>query len=189
MSNFNSVPLPLPQNIFRFEDRETFIYPGNIQIGTVSLYQFLATMTTDFAVGENVSGARFLKGQVIGRGPAATGFILANNASLSTQAIGLCGETADPGFGAAVQLSGPFCLFDWTAITGTVSLLPRTTYYLDSVSGKMTSILPVGPAIMQRMGYSLSPNVLNLNLDFVSTGTSGSGAPSVAPAWFFSNCC
>jgi hypothetical protein len=159
------MPLPLPQNIFRFDDRETFVYPGNVQIGTVALYQFLSTMPPGFAVGKNVSALPFTKGQAIGRGPADIGYILANSSGFSTQAIGLCCEYGGVGFGAIVQLSGQFCLFDWTAIAGTVQLLPRTTYYLDSVPGKITPIPPGSPNMIQRIGYSISPFVLNINLE------------------------
>jgi hypothetical protein len=182
--------VPLPQSIFRFDDRETFVYAGDVQISTVALYQFLSTMGTDFAVATNVSGVRFTKGQAIGRGPADTGYDLASNAALSTQAIGLACEFSIAGQGAIVQLSGPFCLFDWTAITGTVQLLPRTTYYLGAVPGSLTNIAPVGPAIGQRVGYSISPFVLNINLDLVDSGGGPvSSSSAVAAAWFFSNCC
>lgn len=166
----------LPQGIFRFDDRETFVYPGDIQIGNVQSYQFLSTMPAQFSVEENVSGARFSKGQAIARGPADVGFILADNSILSNQAVGLACEFSEAGRGAIVQLFGPFCLFDWTAIAGTAQLAPRTTYYLSATPGMITSLLPAGPAIAQRVGYSLSPNVLNIGLDMVdSGGSSGSG--------------
>lgn len=184
------MPLPLPQNIFRFDDRETFVYPGNMQIGTVALYQFASTMPPDFAVGENVSAADFVKGQLLARGPADYGYILADNSTLLHQAIGICCETGGVGFGVIIQLNGQFCLDDWTAITGTPLLLPRTTYYLSSVPGQLTPALPAAPAVQQRIGYSISPNVLNLSLEFVSSGGgSGSSSAAVAAAWFFSNCC
>jgi hypothetical protein len=181
--------VPLPQSIYRFDDRETYVFAGNVKIATTDLYQFLSTMGTDFSVATNVSGATFLKGQAIGRGPAATGYDLAANAALSTQAIGLACEFSIAGQGAIVQLSGPFCLFDWTNITGTVQLLPRTTYYLGAVPGSLTNIAPAGPAIGQRVGYSISPNVLNINIDLVDSGSAPSGSSGIAAAWFFSNCC
>lgn len=187
---FKPVPLPLPQNIFRFDDRETFVYPGNVQIGTVPLYQFLSTMPPDFAVGENVTAIDFVKGQILARGPAAYGYILADNSVLTNQAIGICCEQGQVGFGAIVQLSGQFCLNDWTLITGTTLLLPRTTYYLSATPGMLTAALPALPLVQQRIGYSISPNVLNLSLEFVaSSGGGGSSSAAVAAGWFFSNCC
>lgn len=158
----------LPQSIYRFDDRETFVYPGNIQIGTVASYQFLSTMPAHFAVQQNVTGATFTKGAAIARGPAAVGFILADNSIDVNKAIGLACEFSEAGRGAIVQLSGPFCLFDWTEIAGTVQLLPRTTYYLDSVPGKITPTPPGSPDLIQRIGYSLSPFVLNLTLESYS---------------------
>lgn len=190
VSKFKVMPLPVPQNIFRFDDRETFVYPGNVQIGTVALYQFLSTMPPDFSVGENVTALPFVKGQVLARGPADYGYILADNSVLTNQAIGLCCEYGDVGFGASTQLSGQFCLDDWTAIAGTALLLPRTTYYLSAVPGQITSVLPALPAVQQRIGYSISPNVLNISLEFVSSGSAPpSSSAGVAAAWFFSNCC
>lgn len=184
------MPLPLPQHIFRFDDQETVVYPGNVQIGTKALYQFLSSMPPLFAVGENVSAAQFTKGQVIGRGPADTGYVLADNSILDRQAIGLCCETGEIGFGAVVQLSGQFCLLDWTTIAGTAQLLPRTTYYLDAVPGRITAIPPIAPSVIQRIGYSISPFVLNLNLEFPGSGAAvPTGAGGLAAAWFFSNCC
>jgi hypothetical protein len=188
--SFNPVPLPLPQNIFRFDDRETYVYPGNVQIGTVSLYQFLSTMPPGFAVGKNVSGAPFIKGLALARGPADYGYILADNSVLANQAIGLCCEYGAVDFGVIVQLSGQFCLLDWTPITGTTLLLPRTTYYVSATPGMLTPIAPAFPVIAQRMGYSISPNVLNLNLEFTNlSGGSSGGGSGMAAAWFFSNCC
>ncbi len=189
LPNFKPVPLPLPQNIFRFDDRETFVYPGNVQIGTVALYQFLSTMPPDFAVGENVTALDFVKGQILARGPADYGYILADDSALTNQAIGICCEFGQVGFGAIVQLSGQFCLDDWTPVTGTTLLLPRTTYYLSATPGMLTPALPALPAVQQRIGYSISPNVLNLSLEFVSSGSSPSGGGGMAAAWFFSNCC
>ncbi len=181
---------PVPQNIYRFDDRETFVYPGNVQIATVALYQFLSTMPPDFAVGENVTAADFVKGQVVARGPAAYGYILADNSVLTNQAIGLCCEVGGVGFGVIIQLSGQFCLDDWTAIAGTALLLPRTTYYLSATPGMITDLLPALPLVQQRIGYSISPNVLNLSLEFVAgSGGSGSMATAMAAAWFYSNCC
>lgn len=179
----------LPQSIYRFDDRETFVYPGNIQIGTVASYQFLSTMPACFAVEDNVSAATFIKGSAIARGPADVGFMLADNSILVNQAVGLACEFSEAGRGAIVQLSGPFCLFDWTLIAGTQKLAARTTYYLSSTPGMITPILPAGPAIAQRIGYSLSPNVLNIGLDMVDGSGSSSGSSGVAAAWFFSNCC
>lgn len=182
--------LPIPQNIFRFDDRETFVYPGNVQIGTVALYQFLSTMPPDFAVGENVTATDFVKGQIVARGPADYGYILADNSILTNQAIGICCEMGEVGFGVIIQLNGQYSLDDWTAITGTALLLPRTTYYLSATPGMLTPTLPALPLVQQRIGYSISPNVLNLSLEFVaSSGGGGSSSAAVAAGWFFSNCC
>lgn len=168
--------MPIPQSIFSFTDRESFIYPGNIQVGTTQVFQFLSTMPISFGIADNVSGAAFVKGMAIGRGPADTGYIPASNASLDTQAIGLACEPSEDGTGAIVQLFGPFCLLDWTAITGTVELQPRTTYYLGT-NGLLTPTPPAGPAIVQRVGYSISPFVLNLSPALVpSSGGGGSGS-------------
>lgn len=130
------------------------------------LPQVLSTMPPQFAVGVNVTAVDFLKGLVIGRGPADTGFVLADNSTLDRQAIGLACDQGRAGLGFPVQLAGQFSLLDWTAIVGTLKLTPRTTYYLSAVPGQLTSVLPVAPAIVQRIGYSISPNVLNLNLEF-----------------------
>jgi hypothetical protein len=102
--------------------------------------------------------------------------------------VGICCETGDPNFGVAIQLSGQFCLNDWTLVTATAQLAPRTTYYLSNVPGMLTPVVPVGPAVAQRIGYSISPNVLAINMDFPGGGTV-TASPSVAPAWFFGNCC
>jgi hypothetical protein len=169
------MPLPLPQDIYRFDDRETYIYPGNIQIGTEASYQFLSTMPTNFSVATNVSGATFLKGQAIGRGSADTGYDLAASGALETQAIGLACEFSIAGQGAIIQLAGPFCLQDWTAITGTAQLLPRTTYYLSDIPGMLTSVAPTGTG--QRVGFSISPLVLNINMAVVNLGPFGPYGP------------
>lgn len=164
--------LPPPQSIVTFPDKETFVYKGDVLVGVVPLPQFLSTMPPQFAVGVNVTAVDFLKGSVIGRGPADTGFVLADDSSMDRQAIGLACDQGRAGLGVTVQLVGQFCLLDWTAIAGTQKLTPRTTYYLSAVPGKITSVVPAGPVI-QRIGYSISPNVLNLNLEFPGSGGGG----------------
>lgn len=177
----------MPQNpaLFRFDDQQTVVYPGITPIGGVPLYQILSNMPPEFSVAENVSGAQFTKGQVIGRGPAARGYVLADNSALSNQAIGLCGDIAPVGVDAVVQLSGQFCLTDWTSVTGTPTLLPRTVYYLDATPGKLTSVAPVGPAILQRIGYSISPLVLNLNVEIVDGASGGGGSCTFSDLMLF----
>ena len=164
--------LPPPQSIVSVPDEETFIYKGDVRVGTVDLPQMLSTMPPQFAVGVNVTAVDFIKGLAIARGPADTGFVLADNSIIDRQAIGLASDQGRAGLGCPVQLVGQFCLLDWTAIVGTQKLTPRTTYYLSAVPGMLTSVIPVAPVI-QRIGYSISPNVLNLNLEFPGIGSSG----------------
>lgn len=165
---FNTVSLPVPPSKFRFNDAETYMYRGNIRIENTRLYQFLSSNSVGFATAENVTGVTFLKGQVIGRSVTLDkGYVLADNSAVASQAIGLCADGAKNGAGTIIQMVGVFVLADWTPVIGAATLAARTVYYLSATPGMLTAVVPVGPAIIQKVGRSLSPSVLSLNLDIL----------------------
>lgn len=63
--------------------------------------------------------------------------------------------------------SGALDLPNWTAVLGSTTLVPATTYYLDKLAGRITATVPARPdwSLLQVIGESDSASLLDLDLD------------------------
>lgn len=137
--------------------------PRYLPVGSQFLTQLLATPNPNYACGPNNGPVPFVLGNVIGRYPTGTGFVLANASSLGGAAIGLAVQVTGPTGLALVQLGGQLVLSDWSSITGTVQLTPGGIYFLDTNSGRLTLTSPAA-GISQLIGYAISPMSLDITL-------------------------
>ena len=60
----------------------------------------------------------------------------------AAEVLGLADAAAAQGAYVHIQKEGVFVLEDWTAVTGTATLVAGTEYYLDATAGKLTSASP-----------------------------------------------
>jgi len=67
-------------------------------------------------------------------------------------------------FSGLIQTAGQFTLADWTAVTGTVTLANKATYFLDPTNpGKLTTTAPSTPGqVVQIIGYAIDTTTLDL---------------------------
>lgn len=82
--------------------------------------------------------------------------------SPSSVCVGVLTQDAHTEEKAVFLTSGVLEMTDWTIITGTALLLPNTIYYLSTVTGKMTSTMPV---IGQIIGTAMSPTALWIHIE------------------------
>ena len=116
--------------------------------------------------GQNKDVVTIHDGQAVAGDPSGTGVILAIATGVATQAVGLATADVAVGFSTLYQVQGLFNLADWSNVTGSTSLLPLATYYLDTTSGMLTTSAPVVPGqIVQIIGVAVDPQTLELKLD------------------------
>jgi hypothetical protein len=97
--------------------------------------------------------------------PTGIGFLGASSNPLR-YAIGVLSQQTGPGSVGDVIISGLLTLVDWTAVTGSAQLAPRSTYFLDSNIGKLVTVPPtIMGFISQIIGSSLTPDTLSISLE------------------------
>jgi hypothetical protein len=153
---------------------ETYVYPGDIQVGLAPIYSVKSQVPEDYALGNNRDAANFSKGWAIARSPLGRGFIAASTATALTVAVGLATQGAVVGKPEVVQVYGPFALNDWTAVIGAPDLTILADYYLSAVPGMLTTV-----AGGQFVGRALS---LRTMLICPEVPSSGGGATSLTGA-------
>lgn len=121
-------------------EEETFIYPGDIQVGNAPIYSIKSQVPEDYAIGNNRDAINFSKGFAIARSPLGRGFIAASTSSAATIAVGLSTQGALVGKPEVVQVYGPFSLRDWTAVTGAANLVLLADYYTSATPGMLTTV-------------------------------------------------
>lgn len=60
---------------------------------------------------------------------------------------------------ATITVSGQLSQDDWTAVTGAVDLIPANKYYVSSIAGKLTHLVPQTGYLI-RVGYALNERTL-----------------------------
>jgi hypothetical protein len=153
---------PSPYQPIQYPDQQLIVYAGEITIGPAHKFQVDSNSPTQFASGYNKGGTSFWVSAAVARDASGSGFVLANNAAAATASIGLATLGAPGGKPEVVQLYGLLTMDDWTPTTGTKNLVALGNYYLDVVSGKLTTVQPVGPAIAQIVGIAISPATLQI---------------------------
>ena len=91
---------------------------------------------------------------------------LANASNTLKPCAGLAAADIAPTVSGDVQTEGLFTLSDWTSVIGAVNLAPNSMYYLDVVSGQITTVAPTTPGqIVQVIGRAVSVLVLDLQIE------------------------
>lgn len=158
------------------------LFPGMERIGVRELWQIKSRLPMFFASGSNKGATDFWMGAAVARDASGSGFTLANNAAVATTAIGLACLGSHAGQPEIVQLDGLFSLDDWTPVTGAINLTPLAFYWLDSTSGKLTSVMPVGPAISTLVGLAISTRTLKIGIEqLAAIGLAGPAGPAGPP--------
>jgi hypothetical protein len=115
---------------------------------------------------ENKEAIAITRGEVVASHPSGTGFALASAADNSRNGLGLAADSIAAGIAGDVQLGGVLELEDWTEVVGSPALAAKTTYYLDTVPGKLTASAPSIPGqVVQVIGNSISPTALRLEIE------------------------
>lgn len=115
---------------------------------------------------ENKDAVTIMAGQQVSVHPGGVGMILANAGDNLKNAIGTAAEDISQGNSGAVRIDGVLSLPDWTESSGSLTLLARTVYYLDLISGKMSASPPVvSGQVVQIVGRSIGPNELHVKVE------------------------
>ena len=115
---------------------------------------------------ENLTAGTIFKGQPVAVDPSGLGVILANATSNGTRTFAIATEDILTATTGSYQITGLITQADWTAVTGSVSLIPLATYYLDIADGSLSISAPVVPTqIVQMVGIATSPDTLAIEID------------------------
>lgn len=111
--------------------------------------------------GINQENIKLVAGTPVTIHPTGIGFLQATALDINKEAVGLYQNDVSAGFSEKVLSEGTMTLSNWSLITGTTSLSPRTYYYLAQTAGMLTSLVPeIG--IVQTVGLALTPNTLEI---------------------------
>lgn len=131
---------------------------------TVEWLELVAIPNT-YAIGnvirENVDAVQIKAGQAVT--VVSTGVELANPASNSTLTFGLALGNINVGSSGVIVTTGQITLDDWTEVTGSTDLSVGSSYFLSSVSGKLTTTPPSG-LINQIVGKAVTTKILVITL-------------------------
>ena len=90
---------------------------------------------------------------------------LACASGVASSAVGFAIADTQPTFSAEYVTEGKLTLTDWTAVAGTVALIPGAAYYLDgTVPGMITTIAPAIGYVV-RVGRATSPLTLDIEIE------------------------
>lgn len=113
---------------------------------------------------ENQDTVTILRGQVVAVHP--DGIWRANASDDSRNAVGLMSEDTAVGSSNNVVTDEVFTMADWTNVTGEPSLNPGDIYFLDIVSGKLTTTAPSVPGqVAQQVGRAISSIALDIECE------------------------
>jgi hypothetical protein len=104
------------------------------------------------------------RGQVVAIHP--TGIWRANASDDTRNAVGLMSEDTAVGAQNNVVTDEVFTVSDWTNVIGEETLEPGAIYFLDVVSGKMTTTAPTIPGqVAQQVGRAISSIALDIECE------------------------
>jgi hypothetical protein len=95
-----------------------------------------------------------------------TGVQRASASALDLACVGLAQAVTAVGASVPVQLNGPLTLADWSAVTGTAFLNPRSAYFLAPAANGMLTDTPnlASGVLIQQVGIALSSDTLLIDL-------------------------
>lgn len=106
-------------------------------------------------------------GNAVTQDPSGTGIRLANASSTNTSCIGLSLDVINQGFAGRIISYGSLTLTDWTIVTGMINLIVKAKYYLDIVSGKLSTVpTSIIGQINQLVGVAIDIYTLEINLGY-----------------------
>ena len=112
----------------------------------------------------NEDTATIFKGQVVAVHP--NGVWRANASNDTRNAVGLMSEDTPVGATNNVVTDEVFTMEDWTQVIGKTNLDPGEIYFLDLVSGKMTTTAPSVPGqVAQQVGRAISSIALDIECE------------------------
>jgi hypothetical protein len=113
----------------------------------------------------NVSGGPLAAGMPVAGSPGGTGLVAALASATATSAIGIMASTTAAGQQGSAIRGGLITLADWTAVAGTVALVPLAIYYLGVTSGTLTTTPPSGAGqVVQQVGIATSTHTLGIGV-------------------------
>lgn len=113
----------------------------------------------------NKSGATINAGSPCASHSSGVGVVLAVAMDDTIPAVGLAINSPANLATTQVQTSGPFTLADWTAITGSASLVAKGRYYLSTVAGQLMTTPPATTSnIVQLVGVAVSDDTLDIQI-------------------------
>ena len=128
-------------------------------------YRLANLSSPDFAA-ENKDGSTVSAGMAVAIHGSGTGFVRADADAIATRAVGLLTATTLNAVAGTVRTGDVLTLADWTAATGAPTLAAKADYFLSDTLGLLTTTAPSGIGqIVQRIGYSLSPDSLMIEID------------------------
>lgn len=115
--------------------------------------------------GENKDSTTIIAGGAVTIHASGVGVRKADAATAGRECVGLVSATTAVGFVATVRTSGLLTLGDWSLVTGTPTLVPRTTYFLSATAGRITSTPPaIAGQRVQQIGVAVSADTLVLQI-------------------------
>lgn len=115
---------------------------------------------------ENKAAVPTWAGMVVSVHFSGSGIYEANDTSAARTAIGIAQSVATIGNSVNIITGGPLELADWTATTGSASLIPRAYYYLVDANGQLSTTAPsVAGKRSQSVGIALTANILLVEIE------------------------
>jgi len=119
-----------------------------------------------FYNAENKDIVTVLRGQPVTVHSSGTGFVRANASDNTKHTVGLLDVDTNVGASNNIITDGVFYMGDWTNVIGSATLAPKSDYFLDTVSGKLTTTPPIVPGqVSQPIGHSLSLTSLSVEIE------------------------
>jgi len=156
--------LPVDFDVGDLATAEGKMYYG-ATVGMTVEWLELVAIPNDYAIGNlirtNVDAVQIKAGQAVTS--ISTGVELANPANTSTLAIGLALGNINIGDPGVIVTAGQFSLDNWTDVIGSINLTVGSTYFLSSISGKLSTTPPSG-LTNQIVGKAITTKILSLTL-------------------------
>jgi hypothetical protein len=114
----------------------------------------------------NRSGGSLAIGTVVATHAGGNGVVAANSTNDQLEAVGIATSVAANLATITIQTDGPLELADWSSVVGSTLLAAKSTYFLSTVSGQLTTTPPSSTGnTVQRVGYSVTPTILHISIE------------------------
>lgn len=144
---------------------ETIVLGANLSLSGNVLSSSGGGGGVDGFSAENKDVVTIKAGQPVATHSSGTGVVLAAGTASGLACVGLASEDIAPAAAGLIQTGGPLTISDWTDGTGSASLSSRTTYYLSTAGGLITSTSPTSAGeYSQVVGRSVGVNTLAIEI-------------------------